>query len=78
MADVDLKLWREKRQQEHAVKKGGQADTDVDSQSTDDRSWEFLDQSIPIIDNNDDIPENIVELEEQCEEGLATIVSHIR
>ena len=78
MADVDLKSRREKRRQEHAVKKGGQADTDVDSQSTDDRSWEFLDQSIPIIDNNDDIPENIVELEEQCEEGLATIVSHIR
>ena len=58
---------------------GWRTDTDVDSLSTDDRSWELLDQSVPIIDNNEDIPMNIVELEEQCEEGLAAIVtqSHI-
>ena len=80
MANVDLKLRREKRQ-EHAVKKGWRTDTDVDSLSTDNRSWELFDQSVPIIDNNEDIlPANIVELEEQCEEGLAAIVtwSHIR
>ena len=79
MANVDLKLRREKRQ-EHAVKKGWRTDTDVDSLSTDNRSWELLDQSVPIIDNNEDIPANIVELEEQCEEGQAAIVtqSHIQ
>jgi hypothetical protein len=32
-------------------------------QPTDERSWEFLDQSVPMVDNNEDIPENI-----DCEE----------
>jgi hypothetical protein len=77
-ADADLKLRRDKWRKQVA-KKGGQADSsDADSQITDERSWEFLDQTVPIIDNNEDIPENIVELEEQCEESLATIVSHIQ
>ena len=38
--------------------------------------WEFLDQSVPIVDKNEDIPENIVEQQEQCEEGLATRDCH--
>ena len=38
VANVDLKSRREK----HAVNKGWQTDTDVDSLSTDDRSWELL------------------------------------
>jgi hypothetical protein len=49
----------------------------VDNQ-LDERSWEFHDPSVPIVDNNEDIPENIIELEEQYEEGLATIVSRIQ
>ena len=77
VANGDLKSRRDKWRMQGA-KKRGRTGTDVDSQLTDDRSWEFLDQSVPIIDNNEDIPENIVELEEQCEEGLATIVSHIQ
>lgn len=79
MADADLKLRRDKWR-ERAAKKGGRTCTDaqdVDDQPMDERSWEFLDQSVPIIDNNEDIPEDIVELEEQREESLATIVSHI-
>jgi hypothetical protein len=84
MADADLKSRRDKWR-ERAAKKGGQTAAgtgtkaqDVDSQPMDERSWEFLDQSVPIIDNNEDIPEDIVELEEQREESLATIVSHIQ
>ena len=79
VADGDLKSRREKRR-DQAAKKGGStgpdSDSNVDNQLNE-RSWEFLDQSVPIVDNNEDIPENIVELEEQCEEGLATIVSYI-
>jgi hypothetical protein len=86
-ADGDLKSRRDKWGEQAAKKKGrpggrtgptAATGTDVDSQPTDERIWEFLDQSVPIIDNNEDIPEDIVELEEQREESLATMVSHIR
>ena len=80
-ADGDLKSCRDKRQEKGAkFEKKGQTGTDVDSQPTDhsERIWEFLDQSVPIVDNDEDIPEDVVEQEEQREEGLTTIVSHIR
>jgi hypothetical protein len=77
MADEDLKSCRKKRR-DQVAKKGGQTGNGVDKPlATDVRSWEFLDQSVPIVDNNEDIPENIVELEEQREEGLAKIVSRV-
>lgn len=80
VANGTLQLRRKKMSREQAAspKKRGQPGTDVDSQPTDERSWEFFDESVPIIDSNEDIPENLVELEEQREEGLATIVSRIR
>ena len=81
-ADGDLKLRRDKWR-EQAAKRGkegrtGPTGTDIDSQLTpaDERIWEFLDQSVPIVDNDEDIPEDVVKQEEQREEGLATIVSY--
>ena len=90
-ANGDLKSRRDKRQ-EQAAKKGrreqtGSTGTGVIRQpttsATNERIWEFLDESVPIFDNsNEDIPDDIVELEEELEredsEGLATIVSRIR
>jgi hypothetical protein len=82
-ADGDLKSCREKWREQVAKKEGqGQPGPGVNSQpatsATDERIWEFLDQSVSIIESNEDIPEDIIELEEQREEGLATIVSCIR
>ena len=74
VADEDLKSRWEKRR-DRAAKKGGHTSPDMDHPN--ERSWEFLDQSVPIVDDNEDIPENIIELEEECKEGLATIVSWI-
>jgi hypothetical protein len=88
-ANSDLNSRRDKLREQAAKKRSGgkkgpsrPTGTKVNSRptasTTDERIWEFLDQSVPVIDNNEDIPDDIVEPEEQSEEGLATIVSCFR
>jgi hypothetical protein len=77
-ADKDLKSRRDKwREQTAKLEKGGrtgQTATDINSQPADDeRIWEYLDESVLVVDNDEDIPE---EQKKQSEEGLATIVSY--
>ncbi|KAG6904271.1 hypothetical protein DXG01_011280 [Tephrocybe rancida] len=80
VADPELKMRREKwrgqkLQRKRAAKAGKDSTSTVANEEIgpEERSWDFLDQNVPIVDQEDDTPEDIVDQDEQREMSLKTI-----
>ncbi|KAG6808473.1 hypothetical protein H0H92_004012 [Tricholoma furcatifolium] len=75
LADLHLSTRRDRRKSQRELKKTGDDTQRVQEQpeNSDDEYWTFYDESVPLVDEGDDEPEDLVDLAKERQKRLITV-----